>query len=638
MPQMKSLKTLIPLETLIDQPVRHSIMTGFNALLERILSVDKIRSVYDSIPGCRDPFQFLEYTLDRLHIDHTLDDEARRAIPLSGPVIVVANHPFGGIDGMILASALSSVRRDIKILVNYFLENIEELNPLFFPVDPFNHNGATSRNIEAIRKAIHWVKTGRMLVVLPAGEVSHFSLKHRRVEDPAWNTTVGRLVQLTEAPVLPVYFRGRNSALFQIAGLAHPLLRTAMLPRETLKKGGSQVEFKIGRLIPYKTLGRFQDASKLTEYLRFRTYLLGIAEEKRRPGAHPIRPQGRLRKMDPIARPIDPSLAAQEVNGLPPGQKLLTGPEFSVYYARSSQIPMTLREIGRLREETFRPIGEGTGNAIDLDRFDNIYTHLFVWHSERSELVGAYRLGPTVEILPRHGKKGLYTYTLFNYRSRLLDKIGPALELGRTFIRGSYQRDYSPLLLLWKGIGRYIALHPYYKTLFGAVSISNDYRQFSRQLMTAFLKVNNFSSDLSRMIRPRRPLRRNRIISLIREKEDLHQNDLNEISSWISGIEDDGKGVPILLKQYLKLGGKVLCFNVDQQFGDTLDGLMVVDLTLTDPKVLRRYLGEEGLRNFVDYHSGTTHEPSRIGDRSLPSYANTFERNSLEKEIQVLSC
>ncbi len=638
MPQRKRLNTLIPLETLSDQPVRRGIMAGFNGLLERILSIDKIRSIYDAIPECSDPFQFLEYTLDRLHIDRTLDEEARRAIPSSGPAIVVSNHPFGGVDGMILASALSSVRRDIKILVNYFLESIEELNPLFFPVDPFSHKGAASRNIGTIRKALRWVKTGGMLVVLPAGEVSHFSLKRRKVEDPAWNATVGRLAQLTEAPVLPVYFRGRNSALFQIAGLAHPRLRTVMLPRETLKKGGSQVEFKIGRLIPYKTLSRFQDASKLTEYLRFRTYLLGTAEETARPGRHASGRQGHSRRMDPVARPVDPSSVAREVDRLPPLQRLIEGPEFSVYYARASQIPMTLREIGRLREETFRPIGEGTGNAIDLDRFDNIYTHLFVWNRPEEELVGAYRLGPTAEILPRHGKKGLYTYTLFNYRSRLLDRIGPALELGRTFVRESYQRDYSPLLLLWKGIGQYIALHPYYRSVFGAVSISNDYRQFSRQLMAAFLRVNNFSADLSKMIRPRRPLGKNRAISLIKEKEDLHQNDLNEISSWISDIEGDGKGVPILLKQYLKLGGKVLCFNVDQEFGDALDGLIVVDLTLTDPKLLRRYMGTEGLHSFLDYHSAPSVRPAKIAGRFFRSSADAFKRNSLEPGLQSLSC
>ena len=601
MPQKENLKNLIPFEGLNTRPIRRNLMTGLNGLLEYILAVDKVRKLHDGIPVRNDPFQFLECVLDRLHIHHTLDEEERCAIPLSGPAIVVANHPFGGIDGMVLASALSSVRKDIRILVNYFLEEIEGLNPLFFPVDPFNHKGSTSKNIASIRKAVSWVKTGGMLVVLPAGEVSHFSWKRKTIEDPPWSHTVGRMVRLTKAPVLPVFFKGRNSALFQIAGLVHPRLRTAMLPRETFKKEGAEVHFKIGRLIPYKTLSKLEDPYKITEYLRFRTYLLGMGFRKVR--SVPF-PKGMpMRKMEKVASAVDKEVLAQEVKALPDDQKLLGNSRFSVYFARSHQIPMILREIGRLREETFRPIGEGTGRSIDLDRFDNIYIHLFVWSSMKNELVGAYRMGPTLEILPRHGKKGLYTHTLFKYGAQLLNKTGPALELGRSFIRNKYQKDYSPLLLLFQGVGHYISRHPQYKTLFGAVSISNSYGHYSRQLMAAFLRMNRFSSDLSRMVKPRRPFYPNKVVPLIRGKEELHGNDLDELSSWISSLEEDGKGVPILLKHYLKLGGKVLSFNLDHRFGDTLDGLIFIDLSKADTKLLKRYMGEEGLHKFMDYHS-----------------------------------
>ena len=602
MPQREHLRTLIPLEGLSGRPVKKTVMAGFNGLLEKILSVDEFKSIYHTLPPCTDPFQFLEHILDRLNIDIRLEGDASRAIPPTGPAIVVANHPFGGIDGIILASALSAIRRDIKILVNYFLLNIEELNPLFLPVDPFDGKGSASGNLASMRKAIRWVKAGGMLVVLPAGEVSHFSWRRRRVEDPAWSPSVGRMVHLTKAPVLPVYFRGRNSTLFQVAGLVHPRLRTAMLPRETVKKEGTRVRFKIGTLIPYKKLAAMKTAHDLTEYLRFRTYLLEMAEEGRPSGMPSKEGPKSEGRMTPIAAPAHKAVLTGEVASLPEDQRLLTSSRFSVYYAKSGQIPMLLREIGRLREETFRGVREGTGNAIDLDRFDNIYTHLFVWHHHNEQLVGAYRLGPTLEILPKHGKKGLYTHTLFKYRNRLLQKAGPALELGRTFIRVEYQKDYSPLMLLWKGIGQYVVRHPYYKTLFGAVSISNGYGHYSRQLMATFLKMNRFSSDLSKMVKPRNPLRRDKVVSFIRGKENLHGNDLDELSSWISSIEEDGKGVPILLKQYLKLGGQVLSFNVDRRFGDTLDGLMFADLTHTDHKVLKRYMGQEGFQKFMNYH------------------------------------
>ncbi len=597
MPQRAHLRKLISLEGLSGRPVKQAVMEGFNGFLEKILSVDEFRRIYHTLPSSTDPFQFLEHTLDRLRIDRSIQGDGTRAVPSSGPAIVVANHPFGGIDGMVLASALSAVRRDIKILVNYFLLNIEELRSLFLPVDPFDGNGSAAVNLTAVRKAVRWVRSGGMLVVLPAGEVSHFSLRQRRVQDPQWNAGLGRMVHLTKAPVLPVYFRGRNSALFQIAGMVHPRLRTAMLPRETVRKEGTRVRFRIGALIPYKKLALLKDARQLTEYLRFRTYLLEMAED----GTSTNR-QKPERQMAPIAAPASIALLAREVQSLPLDQRLLTSSRFSVYYAKSGQIPMMLREIGRLREETFRGVQEGTGNAVDLDRFDNIYTHLFVWHRQKEELVGAYRLGPTLEILPRHGKKGLYTHTLFRYKSRLLKKAGPALELGRTFIRAEYQKDYLPLMLLWKGIGQFVVRHPEYKTLFGAVSISNGYGRYSRQLMATFLKMNESSSDLSKMVRPRKPLRREKGVSFIRGKEKLHGNDLDELSEWISSIEEDGKGVPILIKQYLKLGGKVLAFNVDRRFGDTLDGLMFADLTRTEPRILKRYMGPEGVRKFIDYH------------------------------------
>jgi len=514
------------MEGLSGWPVKKTVMAGFSGFLEKILSADEFKSFYHTLPPSTDPFQFLEHTLDGLNIDRRLESDTTRAIPETGPAIVVANHPFGGIDGIVLASALSAVRKDIKILVNYFLLNIQELSPLFLPVDPFDQKGAATENLASMRKAIRWVKSGGMLVVLPAGEVSHFSWKRRRVEDPDWSPSVGRMVHLTKAPVLPVYFRGRNSTLFQIAGLVHPRLRTAMLPRETVRKEGSRVRFKIGTLIPYKKLALLKDALDLTEYLRFRTYLLEMAEEGRSTGI-PLKKGAKSEgRMTPIAAPLHKRLLTGEVASLPEDQRLLTNSRFSVYYAKSGQIPMILR------------------------------------------------------------------------------KIGPALELGRTFIRVEYQKDYAPLMLLWKGIAQYVVRHPYYKTLFGAVSISNGYGHYSRQLMATFLKMNEFSSDLSKMVKPRNPFRQDKETSLIKGKENLHGNDLDELSTWISSIEEDGKGVPILLKQYVKLGGKVLSFNVDRHFGDTLDGLMFVDLARADRKVLKRYMGAMGFREFMDYHFG----------------------------------
>jgi putative hemolysin len=597
------LGTIIPISD-HEYGAKRKIFALADNVAQHVLSLKKIRERYGQIPECRDPFEFLEQALRVLKVDYKVGDRHRDAIPKTGPLIMVSNHPFGGIDGIILAHFLSSIRRDFKILVNYFLHAISELRPLFLAVDPFGAKASSWKNISSMSKAVRWVKSGGMLVVFPAGEVSHLSWRKLRVLDPEWSVTIARLIRLTNAPVIPVYFKGRNSDLFQIAGLAHPLLRTAMLPREMIKRERSEIQFKVGSLIPYRVMDTFTDSSDLTEYIRFRTYLLGAGfrNDGNRMSFLRIR-NGDQRAVQAIAPAQDIDALDSEVKSLPYCQKLYNINDFSVYYARAGQIQKILQEIGRLRETTFRLIGEGTGRSIDIDRFDNIYIHLFVWNNRKKEIVGAYRLGPTDEILPRHGKKGLYTHTLFKYRPEFLDDLVPSLELGRTFVRAEYQKNYASLLLLWKGIGQYIVLNPRYKVLFGAVSISNDYHSYSRQLIVNFLKMNRFCPDFSKMVKPRKGFREINITGFNHTTAKAWRNNVDELSTWISTIEDDGKGVPILIKQYLKLGGRFLCFNLDYGFGKTLDGLILLDLTRADHKMLKHYMGIEGFNSFKKYHS-----------------------------------
>lgn len=572
-----------------------------NALVDHLLGIHTIRDIYGRIPASGDPFEFCRQALKALDVSYQVIGKGLAEIPSSGPAIVVANHPFGGIDGLVLAASLSSVRKDFKILANYFLGAVSELEPVLFLVDPFGRKSSPTRNMAAVKKAIRWVKEGGMLVVFPAGEVSHITWKNRKVKDPTWKDTALRLVRITKAPVVPICIEGRNSNLFQAAGLVHPLLRTALLPRELLKKRSSSIRVKVGGAIPHRRLEAFKKTGPLREYLRFRTDLLALAfQGEKKLIFLPFSLDNPFRKMEKIELKQEPLTIKLEVDFLPRAQKLIESNEYEVYFATAEQVPSVLQEIGRLREETFRRAGEGTGKAVDLDRFDNIYIHLFVWNRERYEVVGAYRLGATDRILSRYGKKGLYTHTLFKYQDRFLEEMGPALELGRTFVRNEYQRSYSPLLLLWKGIGQYVAAYPHYRMLFGAVSISNDYHSYSRQLLVAFLHMNCSRSDFGRMVTPRSPFRKKQVKGLHWVHEEGEEA-LGELSAWISGIEEDGKGVPILLKQYLKLGGKVLSFNVDRRFRNALDGLILVDLARTDRKILKRYMGEEGFASFHRY-------------------------------------
>jgi putative hemolysin len=339
----------------------------------------------------------------------------------------------------------------------------------------------------------------------------------------------------------------------------------------------------------------------LIKYLRWRTYMLASRQEDQR-GVAPLfigqPPQETA--FTPVNVPAD-ALAA-ETAALPPDQLLVQADSYRVYFARAPQIPNLLQEIGRQREITFREVGEGTGREIDLDRYDDYYLHLFVWNQATSEVVGGYRLGFTDLIRNRHGIKGLYTHSLFRYGPRFYHRINPAIELGRSFVKPEYQKSYHALMLLWKGIGRLVARSPKYKILFGPVSITSDYDDTSRHLIAAFFKENTRQDQLARLVKPRTPLRRPEMQGREFRASLNFLQDIKALSDFISEIEDDEKGIPILLKQYLKLGGRSLAFNVDPAFSNALDSLIVVDLTKTDKRILERYMGKEDALAFRRHH------------------------------------
>jgi putative hemolysin len=304
----------------------------------------------------------------------------------------------------------------------------------------------------------------------------------------------------------------------------------------------------------------------------------------------------------PVAKPQDTRLQVSEINKLRRQQTLLSTDELTVFQARSWQIPYLLDELGRLREIAFRAEGSGTGKARDLDKYDSYYDHIFVWHQEKCELVGAYRIGRVDEIINVFGKKGLYTYTLFKFKKQLFKATGPALELGRSFVRPEYQRTPSALFLLWKGIGQYIVRRPQYKVLFGPVSISKAYTELSRQIMMDFLTEHSFQRELAEFVKPRHPFNQKVTKRWDAKITTGMFDNLEDLSAFISEIEPDGKGIPTLLKHYLKLGASLLGFNVDAAFCHSLDGLILVDLTKTDQRMLERYMGEGWTTLFVGFH------------------------------------
>ncbi len=571
------------------------------APLERALSFSRLNSMYEQVAGGSDDRSFFERSLARLRIGYQVSDLDRARLPRQGPTVVVANHPFGGIEGIVLADLLLKVRPDVKIMANYLLERIPEVRDHLIFVDPFGGKESAGKNVKGLRESIEWLKNGNLLGIFPAGEVSHWHLKKRSITDPEWGELVAGLIRKTKAAVVPVYFQGRNSAWFHLLGLVHPMVRTAMLSHELLNKMDSQIEIKIGQPISFKKIERFPSDRELIDYLRQRTYLLG-----KRPPLVQVnverQQEKRRRAWKPLVVPTVKNFLLEEVRNLPDPQVLLEQEDYVVFWARASQVPYVLREVGRLREITFREAGEGTGDSIDLDLFDSHYHHLILWQKKALEVVGAYRMGPTDLILSRYGKKGLYTTSLFKFHNDFFLEVHPALELGRSFIRREYQKAFSTLMLLWKGIGQYVVRYPRYRFLFGPVSISDDYRRVSKTLLIKFLREQNYRPELARWVKAKRPYRQDlrqgwmdqAVVSMIR--------DAAEVSDWIAELEADQKGIPILLKQYLKLGGKLLGFNIDAQFSRVVDGLILVDLAKTNPVVLEKYLGKAGADFFLGYH------------------------------------
>ncbi len=591
----------LPLAPWLMRPARPVLP----ALL-RALKLEQLAQAYDATPKGNTPEEFIESALETLGVSYHIVNSAIDRIPREGPVMVVANHPYGGLEGLILAKLIREVRPDVKVLANFLLGRIEQLRELFFLVDPFGGGSAAKRNITPLREAMAWLSEGRIAASFPSGTVSHLHLRKREVTDPEWSTSVAKIIRKTRASVVPIYFQGRNSDLFQAAGLIHPMLRTALLPRELTNKQGVDVPVHIGKVIPFEKLKAFETDRDMLSYLRMRTYIM-----KNRRGHESFASRLRIGSNKPriqrILEEIQPAeeiaLLESEFSSLPKEQTLVESKEFTVAYAHAKQIPFILREIGRLRETTFRQVQEGTGLSVDLDRFDHHYVHLFVWNSKTSEVVGAYRLARTDLVLKQFGIEGLYTHSMFQFPRQLVEQIGPALELGRSFVRQEYQKNYWALLLLWKGIGKYVTLHPQYRCLFGTVSINNEYDSVSRQLIAAFLRMNTFKTDLAKLVKPRNPLRSEVIRGIDEDNMSVVVKDIDEVSDLIDEIETRGEGVPVLLRQYLKLGGKLLGFSVDRSFGSVLDGLILIDLMETDKKILDRYLGRSEAELFRSYHS-----------------------------------
>jgi putative hemolysin len=573
-----------------------------NTLMARLTGITAFEKIVAALDWEADAVSFARRGLEELGVRYSLADEELRRVPAGGGVVIVANHPYGGIDGLVGIAALGERRPDLRVLANTALTKLDPLRGTIIPVDPFGRRKLA--NAAGARAALRHLAAGGALLLFPSGEVAHLRLGRLAVVDPPWTEAAARLIRLAAVPVVPMHLSGRNSARFQLLGLLHPLLRTVLLPRELLNKRGTTVRLRVGLPIRARRLARCDGSSALNAHLRATVQLLSRSALPAEPAAGAATPGHdglpAPGAPQPLVEPIDPTRLAAEVAGLPATALVASGNEMAVYCVSAGQIPLALQEIGRLRELTFRKVGEGTGRATDLDAYDDYYEHLFIWHPASRRIIGAYRVGRVDEIRRARGVAGLYLASLFEFNDLFFALLGPALELGRSFVHVDYQRSFAPLYLLWKGLSEYIGRHPRYAKLIGAASISNRYDPASRALMVAALRAWRRELLLGSLVRARQPFQAGLSLrSLCGEVQ--FGSDVESLSSLIEDREPDGKGLPVLLRHYLRLGARSIGFNIDSNFAYSLDCLIVLDVRRVPGETLAKYMSAQALQSFAAY-------------------------------------
>jgi len=542
------------------------------ALLSEVSGLKRLERFYSAIEHLHD-LDFAEAVFRNLDLALDVPEKDLDGIPRKGGLVFVANHPYGAIDGLALVHVLGRTRPDLKVMANFLLRQLEPLSERFIGVNPFE--GLTSRSsFQGMRQAMEHVKAGGALAVFPAGEVSSWRTEIKAVADPRWKTPAVKLVRSLGVPVVPVWFDGANSLVFQMLGMIHPSLRTLALPKEMMRMRGRSVRMRIGKPVPPEDIAAFSSAESTARFLRAKTYSLGSGLQVRRELFNPLRFP---RRPKDIVEPLAQDLLEREVDGLE-DLKLNSQAEFGLYLAPSHRIPNLLREIGRLREETFRKVGEGTNKAIDLDEFDIYYDHLFLWDRKERQVAGSYRIGDGQRIMARYGRRGFYTSTLFRMDRRMDRVLRQSFELGRSFIAGGYQRQRLPLFMLWRGLLLHIMANPAHRYLIGPVSISGTYSRFSRALIMDFVKQHHYDDEMAAWVRPRKRFH------VKPGKADSGAlvdaaTDLKRMDRLIAEVDPNETAMPILLKKYLLLNARIIGFNRDPRFNDALDGLMVLDLS-----------------------------------------------------------
>lgn len=541
----------------------------------KLLNISTLNRIYDKHKHLKD-LDFINALLEEFEIRFEIPEEDLRRIPKSGAFITISNHPLGGIDGILLLKLLLEHRPDFKIIANFLLHRIEPLKPYVMPVNPFEDRKDTKSSVMGIKTALKHLQDGHPLGIFPAGEVSTYR-DGKLVVDRPWEESAMKIVKKAKVPVVPLYFHAKNSKLFYRMAKLSDTLRTAKLPSELLTQKERLIKVRIGNAISVEDQLEHPELEGFTEFLRKKTYVLSNPFEKKKILDSIPKKLKFPKPPKKITGAISVETMEKEMESLRSQDKrLLESKNYEVFLAQADSIPNTLQEIGRLREITFREVGEGTNNATDLDKFDSYYHHMFLWDNDARKIAGAYRMGLGSQIFSRFGINGFYLQDLFRFEQELYPMMSQSIEMGRAFIIKEYQQRPLPLFLLWKGIVHTTLRYPEHRFLIGGVSISNKFSEFSKSLMIEFMKSNYYDPYIAQYINPKKEFK----VKLKDADKDFifdeSEADLNKFDKIIDEVEPGSLRLPVLIKKYIKQNAKVVAFNVDPLFNNAIDGLMYI--------------------------------------------------------------
>lgn len=547
-------------------------------LIKALTHEDEINQYIQSHQHLRG-FAFLDQVLNHFNFGYRVSARSLNRIPSEGRVILVANHPIGSLDGLALLKMVRSVRPDVRIVASDLLNHIDPLQSLFLGVDNIKSKPSHKTQFKAILQALN---NDEAVIIFPAGEVSR--IRPNGVRDGKWKAGFIKLAEKSNSLIVPIYVDARNSALFYSLSALYKPLGTLMLVQEMFNKDHQEIEFHIGKAIPWKSVAKLDLPAKALAN-RFRKHLYKLDKESKaaKKGKQPL-----FETVETVAHPVDRKALKKALKHSQLLGQTQDGKKIYLYdYEADSPV---MHEIGRLRELTFRSVEEGTGTPMDLDKYDSQYRHLVLWDDEDLEIVGAYRIGECKNLVEKNGIESLYTSTLFDLKPEIETYLPNAIELGRSFVQPRYWGKRS-LDYLWYGIGAYVAQHPHIQYLFGPVSLSDAYPQNAKELIIGFYQQQFGSKqDLAVGKRPVNIRKENRQIA-----ESVFADDYKTSFKKLNALLDlEGVKVPTLFKQYAELcedkGCRFIDFSVDPEFGDCIDSLILVELDKIKPKKKQRYL------------------------------------------------